>query len=143
MTGAGLWQFLLTCVELLFIGAMVFLGVDYLPVTDPNFKVIAKYAIGGVLVLYFLIAVGAVFFGIGGATVVLTPLALLILAIAIIALFVVIYIVNLIVNAFAPEPAKAIINYVVGAVAIIIMLSVAAQALSGGTLLSGSGFRLR
>jgi hypothetical protein len=142
MTGSGLWQFLIVCVELIFIGGLIFLGIDYVISADANFKRIAKYAVGGALVLYFLFAVGSVFFGQGSqAALAVSPVALLQLGIAIIALFVVVYIVNLFVGWWAPAPAREIILYVVGAVAIIVMMLVAANVLSGGNL--GSSFRLK
>jgi hypothetical protein len=143
MSGAGLWQFLVVCVELLLIGALIFVGIDQVISADEKFKRIAKYAVGGALLLYFLVAVGGVLFGGGGAKgLQATPIGLLQLGIAIIVLFLVIYIIELVVNAFAPEPAKAVIVMVVGAVAIIVMMLVAANVLGGGTLVPGH-FQLR
>jgi len=137
MSGGGLWAFLITCVELFFIGAIIFLGIDFVVIANAQFKQIAKYAVGGVLIILFLIAVGAVLgFG-GGGGLSLTPLALIYLAVTIIVLFVVIYIVNIVVSRFAPEPAKEVILLVVGAVAVIVMLLVAADALTGGGVRSG------
>jgi hypothetical protein len=140
MSGSGLWQFLIICVELCLIGAMIFLGIDYVITAQEGFKRIAKLAVGGALLLYFLFAVGAVL-GLGGgsAAAAISPMSLLQLAITIIVLFVVIYICTLVVNRFAPEPVRAIILFVVSAIAIIIMLIVAANVLSGGALMTGAG----
>ena len=142
MSGSGLWQFLIVCVELILIGAMIFLGIDFVIVAQDAFKRIAKLAVGGALLLYFLFAVGAVL-GLGGGTAAaaLSPTALLKLAIGIIVLFVVVYIINLVVDWWAPAPVKEIIKIVVGAIAIVIMLIIAADALSGGSLM-GTQFHL-
>jgi hypothetical protein len=143
MSASGLWQFLIVCVELLLIGAMIFLGIDFVIVAQDAFKRIAKLAVGGALLLYFLFAVGAVL-GLGGGTAAaaLSPMALLQLAIGIIVLFVVVYIINLVVDRWAPEPVKEIIKIVVGAIAIVVMLIIAANALSGGALMQGGQFHL-
>jgi hypothetical protein len=138
MSASGLWQFLIVCVELLLIGAMIFLGIDFVIVAQDAFKRIAKLAVGGALLLYFLFAVGAVL-GLGGGTaaVALSPMALLQLAIGIIVLFVVVYIINIVVDRWAPEPVREVIKIVVGAIAIVVMLIIAANALSGGALVGG------
>jgi hypothetical protein len=121
---------------------MIFLGIDFVIVAQDAFKRIAKLAVGGALLLYFLFAVGAVL-GLGGGTAAaaLSPTALLKLAIGIIVLFVVVYIINLVVDWWAPAPVKEIIKIVVGAIAIVIMLIIAADALSGGSLM-GTQFHL-
>ena len=132
---SGFWQFLVICVELALIGAIIFYGIDAIIEADARFKTIAKYAVGGALLLFFMFAIGAVF-GLSGAAhpLVVTPISLLILGAAIIVLFLVVMVINIVVDRWGPEPARAIIKTIVGALAILVMLLVAADVLSGGSI---------
>lgn len=149
MSGAGLWQFLIVCVELLLIGGLIFIGLDNLAIVDAGFKRIAKYGVGGALLLYFLFALGAVLGLTGGkGALSASPVGLLELAVAIIVLFVVIKIIEIVLSRLAPAgdtPFGAIVPtilYVVGAVAVIALVLVAAHVLGGGSMIP-AGFHGR
>jgi hypothetical protein len=145
MSISGLWQFLIVCVELLLIGAIIFVGIDFVVVANDQFKRLAKLVVGGALLLYFLFAVGAVF-GFGGGTeaLAISPVALIWLGVGIIFLFGLIYIVNMVVDWLAPEPIKGVIKFIISLIGIILMLAIAANTLSGGALVGAhSTFQLR
>ena len=130
MTGSGLMDFLISLVVLGIVVALIFLALEKIS-PDEFFKKIAKYAIGGVALVLVLFAVKAVLFG-GGGAVVMNPLGLLSFAIGLIVLLVVLYLVYLAIDYFAPEGWVVPIKYVVGAIAIIAILVLAQQVMMGG-----------
>jgi hypothetical protein len=146
MSLSALWTFIIVTVELILIGAAIFLGIDFVVAGADAFKRIAKLVVGGALLLFWLFAIGAAL-GIGGGTAAaaLSPVALLWLGVGIIALFLFVYIINLVVDWawFVPAPIKEIVKLVVSAIAIIVMLIIAANTLTGGGLVEGQHFLRR
>ena len=137
MTGAGLWNFLITIVGLIIIGVVIFTAMDFV-VTDERFKKIAKMAVGGVLVLALLYAIGGVL-GFGGGGAAITPLGLIYFAVGVIVLLVVWYLItkcfDMAVGWFPPlGPLKDIIMFVVSAIMLIVLLLMAANLLFGAAL---------
>jgi hypothetical protein len=145
MSLSGLWSFIIITVELVLIGAAIFLGIDFVVAGADAFKRIAKLVVGGALLLFWLFAIGAAL-GIGGGAqaAAISPITLLYLGIGIIALFLFVYIINLVIDwvPFVPAPLKDIIKLIVSAIAVIVMLVIAANALSGGGLMEGHHFRI-
>jgi hypothetical protein len=142
MTGAGLWGFLITIIGLLIIGVIIFTAIDFI-VTDERFKKIAKLAVGGVMCLAFLMAIGSVL-GFGGASAQITPLGLIYFAIGVIVLLVVWYLItkffDMAANWFPPiAPLKDIIMFVVSAIMLIVLLLMAANLLFGAAI-GGSSY---
>ncbi len=148
MTGAGLWNFFLTLVELVIVGAIIFAALEFI-VTDERFKKIARLAIGGVLVLAFLFSVGAVFGfgGGGGAAFAISPVGLIFFAIGVIVLLVVWYLVllgiDVIVRWFPPLAAWTdALKFVVSAGVLIVLLLLSADLLFGaGIMIHNQGGR--
>ena len=50
--GSALIDFLITLIGLVFIGAIIFMAIDFIS-TDDRFKKIGKFAVGGILVILF------------------------------------------------------------------------------------------
>lgn len=141
MTGSSLMDFL---ISLVLLAAMVGLFFAVIPKVSPDeaFSKIARIAIGVFALVLFLLAVKAVLFG-GGAAIALSPMGLLTIAIAFLVVLVVVYLINWGIDYFlGPEGASWVVplKYVIGAVALIALLSVAAYVLEGGAVHS---FRLR
>jgi hypothetical protein len=140
MSLTGLWGFVIITFELVIIGAIIFLGIDFVVAGAEQFKRIAKLVVGSALFLYWLFAIGAAL-GIGGgvAAAAISPVTLLLLGVGIICLFLFVYIINMVIDyvTFIPVPLKDVLKTIISAIAIIIMLYIAANALSGGTLMGG------
>lgn len=143
MSGAGLMDFLITIVGLFIVGALIFTAIEFIS-TDARFKLIAKLAVGGVLVLAFLLAIKAVLFGGGGAAITLT--GLIGFAIGVIVLLVVWFIIDRLIGWcagwFPPiAPLVDIIRFVVSAIVLIVLLILAADMLFGASIMGGAPFR--
>jgi hypothetical protein len=139
--GAALVDFLITLVGLIFIGAMIFMAIDFIS-TDERFKKIAKFAVGGIIVILFLFAIKGVLFGGGGAALI-TPLAMLYFAIAVIVILMVWFLIDWFLGwaaGFFPPIGQfmAVIKFVVGALVLIAILVAAADLLIGGGRAFGS-----
>ncbi len=132
MTGSALMDFLISVVGLCLVVGIIFKGVDFVAPDEPS-KQIARWAIGGVALIVFLLAIKAVFFGGGGALAV-TPVGLIEFAIGLIVLMVVLFIIYMVVDFLCPDPFKVPVKYVIGAIALIVMLVLAEKALFGGGL---------
>lgn len=141
MTGSGLMDFVITVVGLIVIVGLFFLAIDYIA-QDDRFKKIARWAIGGVALLLFLVAIKGVFFG-GGGGLVVSPVGVIEFAVSLIVILVVLYLVYLLIDWFVPDgppeqgipPFKGPLKYLIGAVALIVLLLVAGKILtSGGSL---------
>lgn len=132
MTGSGLMDFLIAVIGLCLIVYMIFMALEKIA-PDEQFKMIAKYAIGGVALIAFLLAIKGVLFG-GGGSLSMTPVALIAFAIGLIVLMVVLVIIYMVVDAIAPAPLVVPVKYVIGAIALIVLLLLAQQALFGGSL---------
>ena len=131
--GAGLIDFLIALFGLIIIGAMVFLAIDFVT-TDERFKKLAKLAVGGLLVIMFLLDVKAALFG-GGRSFI-TPMGLITFAIGVIVILVVWIIIDWVLprvlDWFPPlKPAEAIIRIVISALVLIAILVVAANVFFG------------
>ena len=142
--GSALIDFLITLIGLVFIGAIIFMAIDFIS-TDDRFKKIGKFAVGGILVILFLLAIKAVLFG-GTAAAILSPLGMVYFAIAVIVILVVWYLINWFLDwagGFFPPIGQfmQVIKFVVGAVVLIAILVAAADLLLGGGAMLGSGFR--
>lgn len=144
MSGGGLMDFLIALVGLVFVGAIIFMAIDFVS-TDERFKRISKFAIGGVLVIAFLLDCKAVFFGgSGGAPI--TPWNLVLFAIGVIIALVVWYVIVLFLDwaatVFAPlGPFLIAIKFVISAVVLLVILGMAANLLFGMSLGTSSPFR--
>lgn len=142
MSGSALWSFLVTCVGLVLVVGLIFLAITMIEATE-GFKRIARFAIGGIALLIFLVAVGGAL-GLGGSYgIAINPMNLIEFAIGLIGLLVVLYIANRVIAYFGFWVAE--IQFVVGAIALIVILVLAKQALFGGGLglIPGSGNQRR
>lgn len=133
---SSLMDFLIILVGLIIIGAMIFAAIEFIA-TDPRFKQISRFAVGGILVLLFLYAVKGVLFGGGGGTGLVTPLALLYFAIAVIVILVVWFLIDWalkwLAGVFPPlAPFMSVITFVISALVLIAILVAAADLLVGG-----------
>ena len=129
MTGAALWAFLITCVGLVIIVGLIFVAIEMVQAPD-GFKRIARFAVGGAALLIFLVAVGGAL-GFGGAGMVqVTPASVIEFAIGLVVLLAILYLATLIVSYFGVFATE--INYVIAAVAIIVILVLALRAITGG-----------
>lgn len=137
MTGSALMDFLIAVVGLCLIVGLIFLALDRIA-PDDGFKKIARWAVGGAALIMFLLAIKGVLFG-GGGGIGVSPLGLISFAIGMIVLLVVLYIIYMAVDFLAPAEFVVPIKYVIGALAIIAMLYLAEQVLTGGALLGAGG----
>jgi hypothetical protein len=142
MTGSALMDFLIACVGLCIIIYMIFRALDFIS-PDDRFKDIGRYAVGGVALLAFLIAIKGVLFGSGGAMA-MSPQGIIQFAVGLIVVMVVLFIIYMVVDRLAPADLAVPVKYVIGAIALIAILLLAQQVLFGGGLaLSGpNAFRL-
>lgn len=140
MTGSTLMDFLISIIGLCLVVGLIFKALDFIA-PDDRFKQIARWAIGGVALIVFLLAVKAVLFGGAGAPgMAMTPGGLINFAIGLIVLLVVLYIIYMAVDFLAPAEFVTPVKYVIGALALIAMLVLAQQVLfGGGALLGGAG----
>ena len=130
MTGSALMDFLIAIIGLCLIVALFFLAIEKIS-PDEFFKKVARYAIGGVALIAFLLAVKGVLFG-GTGAISVTPMGLIQFAIGLLVVMVVLYLVYLVVDFLAPDPFRIPIKYVVGAIALISLLILAQGVLFGG-----------
>ncbi len=137
-------DFLIACVGLCLVVGIIFLALDYIA-PDERFKQLGRWAVGGVALIAFLVAIKGVLFG-GGGGIGVTPVGLIEFAIGLIVLMVVLFIVYYVVDWLAPANFSVPIKYVIGAIALIVVLILAEQALFGGGLgmlrSGGSGMHL-
>lgn len=138
MTGSALFDFLVAIVVL---GGAVLMFMYAIDGISPNalFTKIAKLAIGIAALVALLFAVKGVLSG-GGGGLAVTPLGIIYFAIGIIVVLVVMYLVKLLVAAFVPAPLAEPVLFVIGAIAIIALLGLAASTMFGaGPMLGASG----
>lgn len=134
--GGALFDFLISCVGLCVIVGLIFYALDWpaLFVPDPTFKKVARFAVGGAALIVFLLMVKGVFFG-GGAGIAVTPVGILEFAIGLICLVVVLFIINWVLDFLLPGAAFLVpLKFVISALAVIVILVLAEQALVGGGL---------
>lgn len=130
MTGSGLIDFLIGLIVLCAAVAMIYRAIPFIS-PDPTFTQIAYWAVGVVALIALLKVVSALLFGGGSGGTHMDGLGLIYFAIGLIVLLVFIYLIYMAIDAIAPAfatPAK----YVVGALALIALLLLAAQVLFGG-----------
>ncbi len=125
-------DFLIAIVGLCLIVGLFFFAIDYMA-PDERFKKIAKWAIGGVALLAFLVAIKAVLFG-GGGVGGVSPQGLIEFAIGLLVILVVLFIIYYVIDFIAPAPFVVPVKYVIGAIALIALLVIAERALFGGGL---------
>jgi len=141
MTGSALMDFLIAIVGLCIIVYLIFLALDFIA-PDERFKQIGRYAVGGVALLVFLVAIKGVLFG-GGGGIAISPGGIIQFAIGMIVVMVVLYVVYMVIDFLAPGNLAVPIKYVLGALALVAILLVAQQVLFGGGLAIGTNtFRL-
>lgn len=133
MTGSALMDFLIAVIGLCLVVYLIFLAIDYIA-PDDRFRTIGRFAVGGVALIAFLVAIKGVLFGGGGTLGGVTPTGLIEFAIGLLVVLVVLFIIYYVVDFLAPDQFKVPIKYVVGAIALIAILIVAERALFGGGL---------
>jgi uncharacterized membrane protein len=131
-TGSGLIDFLISVVGLIGIFYMIYVALDGI-VPDERMKQIARIALGIAGTILALLMIKAVLFGgAGGPTV--TPGAVIEFAVAIIVIYVVFYILNMVIDWIAMPALAPALHYLLAALVLIAMLLAAEQALFGGGL---------
>lgn len=131
MTGSGLMDFLIAVVGLCLVVGLIFLAIDRIA-PDEGSKKIARWAVGGVALITFLVAIKGVLFG-GGGGLAVTAGGLIQFAIGLLVLLVVIYLIYMVIDFLAPgAPFNVPIKYVIGTIALIAILVLAQQVLFGG-----------
>lgn len=129
MSGPALWAFFITCVGLVIIVVLIFTAIEMVQAPD-GFKRIARFAVGGAALLIFLVAVGGAL-GMGGAGMVrVTPASVIEFAIGLVVLLAILYLATIIIGYFGVFVTE--INYVIAAIAIIVILILALRAITGG-----------
>jgi hypothetical protein len=132
MSGSGLVQFLINVIALLAAGGIFFLAIDKVA-PDDFFAKIAKIAIGALLVIALVLAIGAVFGLASGVTV--SPLGVVWFAVAVIVAVIILYIINLALDWIASNmgagPWVTPVKYVLGGIVLIGLLIAAANTLFG------------
>jgi hypothetical protein len=142
-TGSGLIDFLISVVGLIGIFYMIYIALDGI-VPDARMKQIARVALGIAGTILALLMIKAVLFGgAGGPTI--TPGQVIEFAVAIIVIYAVFFILNLVIDWISLPALAPALKYVLAAVVLIAMLIAAKQALFGGGLgfiTNGGNFRL-
>lgn len=142
MTGSALFDFMIGIILLLATGFVFFLVIDKIA-TDATLNKIAKIAVGVVLLVVFLFALKAVFFG-GGAGLHIDPHGFLYFCIGVIVILVVLYIIDLVLGWIGGAMGMGgelitVVKYVIFAVALIAMLVLADRTLLGGGFTNSLG----
>jgi hypothetical protein len=133
MSGSALMDFLIVVFGICIIYAIFSAGIDLVKPIDEGLKKIGKIAVGGVLVIAFLIAIKNVLFGGGASGLAVTPNGIINFAIGMLVLIAVLYvIVGGIAYLGEAVPFKEQIMFIVAVVALIAILLLAAAVLFGG-----------
>lgn len=136
MTGSGLIDFLIGLIVLCAAVAMIYRAIPFLS-PDGTFTQIARWAIGVVALIALLKAAAQVFFGGGGSGVHMDGLSLIYFAIGLIVLLVVVYLIYYALAVVCPAEWLSPVKYVIGALALIVLLLLAAQVLFGANVMGG------
>jgi hypothetical protein len=141
----GVFNFFIILVEIFIIGGMIWLAIDFIG-TDDRFKRIAKFAVGGVLLILFLFAVRDVFGGGGGSGMNLTPVGFLYFAIGVILTlivwFVIDYVIGVLANWWTPLSAVLpLVRFVLAGLMLVVILLIAANVLFGTSVMGGATLR--
>jgi hypothetical protein len=142
-TGSALIDFLISVIGLIGIFYMIYVALDGI-VPDARMKQIARIALGIAGAILALLMIKAVLFGgAGGPTI--TPAQVIEFAIAIIVIYAVFYILNLLIDWISLPALAPILKYVLAAIILIAMLIAAEKALFGGGLgfISSASFQTR
>ena len=137
MTGSALFDFFIALILLCGAVLLFFYAIEGIS-PDALFTKIARLAVGLVAVVVFLYAIKGVFFG-GGGVVSITPMGVVTFAIGIIVALLVIYVAKAAVAFFLPQFAAPAM-YVIGGVALVVLLGLFAQIFFGGGLSSFGNF---
>jgi hypothetical protein len=133
MSGAGLWAFLVNIVGIAIVVGLIFAAMEFRPLPEP-FRKFARLAVGGAAALLVLVAIGAVLFGGGAAGQIhVTVIGIFEFAIGVIVLYAVLWLVDQILDYFAVPMADKI-KFILSVIALIVILSLAAAALTSGGL---------
>lgn len=132
MSGAGLWAFLVNIIGLAIIVTLIYAAMKMRPLPEP-FAQFARYAVGGAAVLVLMIAIGAVLLGGGGGGIAVTIGGIFQFAIGVLVLMAVLYIVDKALDYFN-VPFSDDVKFILTIVALIVILTLAAIALTGGGL---------
>jgi len=129
-TGSGLIDFLISIVGLIGIFYMIYVALDGI-VPDERMKQIARIALGIAGTILALLMIKAVLFGgAGGPSI--TPANVIEFAIAIILIYAVFFLLNLLIDWIALAALAPALKYVLAAIVLIAMLVAAEKALFGG-----------
>ena len=141
MTGSGLIDFIITLLVVFGTAALFFVAIDR-AAPDPLMKKIGQIAVGVLLGVIVLLAVKAVLFG-GGGAISMGGRGIIVFAIGIIVLFVVLFLLDKVLQAAGswgiPGWIVEIVRYVVFAVALIALLVLADRTFFGGAGLPSMG----
>lgn len=137
MTGSALLDFFIGILLLVAAGAIFFLTIDKV-VPDPLLAKIGKIVVGVLGVCLVLIFVWAVFFG-GGKSMGMTPLGLVHFAVGMLVVIAVCFILSWIINFFGFMVGE--LQYLLGILALIAILVLAGDVMTGGKVFSVMGGR--
>jgi hypothetical protein len=133
MSGAaGLFQFLVNIIGLAIVIGLIFAAMEFRPLPDP-FKKFARLAVGGAGALAALIIIGAVFGWVGASAIHVTIAGIFEFAIGVLVLYGVLYVVDFVL-AYFKVPFAEQISFVLSVIALIVILTLAATALTSGGL---------
>jgi len=139
MTGSALMDFLIAVVGLCILVGLIFIALDRIS-PDASFKQIGRYAVGGAALLIFLVALKGVLFG-GGSAMGISPVGVIEFAIGLLVVLVVIFLVFIAIDRFAPADLAVMAKYVIGALALIAILVLAERVMTGGVIFATSSFQ--
>jgi hypothetical protein len=131
-TGSSLLDFLISVVGLIGIFYMIYIALDGI-VPDARMKQIARVALGVAGTILALLMIKSVLFG-GAGGPVITPANVIEFAIAIIVIYAVFFLLNLLIDWIALPALAPALKYVLAAIVLIAMLVAAEKALFGGGL---------
>ena len=139
MTGSALMDFLIAVVGLCILVGLIFIALDRIS-PDASFKQIGRYAVGGAALLIFLVALKGVLFG-GSGAMGISPVGVIEFAIGLLVVLVVIFLVFIAIDRFAPADLAVMAKYVIGALALIAILVLAERVMTGGVIFATSSFQ--
>jgi len=132
-TGSSLLDFLISIVGLIGIFYMIYIALDGI-VPDDRMRQIARVALGIAGTILALLMIKSVLFGGAGGGPVISPSNVIEFAIAIIVIYAVFFLLNLLIDWIALPALAPALKYVLAAIVLIAMLVAAEKALFGGGL---------
>lgn len=137
MNGPGLFAFFASIVGLCGVYSIFYYAIESpLIAMDGLLKTIGRIAVGVVVAMAIIFAFSALFFG-GGAAVGVTPWGVIHFAVAVIILVIALAVFTFLLGFLFPglkPDVRSMVLFIIGAVALIVILLVAADALFGGQL---------